>query len=229
MHIANALKAQLQAIQTALVNYNSAVANLNPPHPSLSWEEVIEYVFLSDFDLLRDTQQDICKKPWAMPAGCLAMDSYFKLLQAKEEIIHLNVEIPCLATYMRNEEAYLQVKKEEIWVANPALSHQIQVHRMEKSCYIEHHMTVLNTITSLKGYTSGALFGIWAKATTTPLPTSSSAASASGVVAPIIEEATVETEHDEDLKEEQVVEDEEMAILGAYYNVFELSLDTTQS
>ena len=162
-------------------------------------------------------------------AGHLAMDSYFKLLRAKEEIIRLNVEIPHLATYMCDEEAYMQVKKEEIRVANPTLAHQIQVHCMEKSCYIEHHMTVLNTITSLKGYTSGALFGIRAKATMTPLPTSSSATSASGVVAPIVEEATVETEHDKDLEEEQVVEDEETAILGAYYNVFELSLDTAQS
>ena len=36
----------------------------------------------------------------------------------------------------------------------------------------------------------------------------------------------METKCDEDLEEEQVVEDEETTILGAYYNVFELLLDT---
>jgi hypothetical protein len=124
-HIANALKARSQAIRTALVNYNSAVADLNPPRPSLSWEEVVEYAFLSDFDLLRDTRQDIRKKPWATPAGRLAMDGYFKLLRAKEEIVRLNVEIPRLATYMRDEEAYLQLKEKEVKATNPALAYQI--------------------------------------------------------------------------------------------------------
>jgi hypothetical protein len=87
---------------------------LNPLRPPLSWDEAVEYVFLSDFDLLRDTRQDIRKRPWATPAGHLAMDDYFKLLRAKEEILRLNIEIPRLATYMRDEEAYLQVKEEEV-------------------------------------------------------------------------------------------------------------------
>jgi len=34
--------------------------------------------FLADFDLLRDARQDISQRPWATPAGRLAMDLYFK-------------------------------------------------------------------------------------------------------------------------------------------------------
>jgi len=205
---------------------------LNPPRPSLSWEEVVEYAFLSDFDLLRDTRQDIRKRPWATPAGRLAMDGYFKLLRAKEEIVRLNVEIPRLATYMRDEEAYLQVKEEEVRAANPALACQIRLHRMEKSRYIEHHTAVLNDITSLKGYSGGPLFGTRRKAT--PLPTSPSlAVPAPGPVAPVLEEveenSSLEAERDEDLEEEQVGEDEDTEILGAFFNVFELSLDSHRS
>jgi hypothetical protein len=208
---------------------------LNPPRPPLSWEEVVEYTFISDFDLLRDTRQDIRKRAWATPAGRLAMDGYFKLLRAKEEILRLNVEIPRLATYMRDEEGYLQVKEDEVQSANPALAHQILLHRMEKSRYIEHHMAVLNNITSLKGYSGGPLLGTrrMSKATG-PLQTdqtsSSSAAPVPGGVTPVPEEMeedfSLEAEHDEDLEEEQAGEDEDTEILGAFFNVFELSLDS---
>ena len=65
---------------------------LNPPCPTLDWDQVVEYTFLADFDLLRDTRQDIRSRPWATPAARLAMDSYFKVLHAAEEIERLNVE-----------------------------------------------------------------------------------------------------------------------------------------
>ena len=66
---------------------------LFPPRPTLDWDQVVEYTFLADFDLLRDTRQDIRTCPWATPAACLAMDSYFKVLWAAEEIQCLNVHV----------------------------------------------------------------------------------------------------------------------------------------
>ncbi|KAF9070770.1 hypothetical protein BDP27DRAFT_1220166, partial [Rhodocollybia butyracea] len=51
-HIANALKARSQAICTTVTAYNDAAFELD--RPQLTWEQVLEYSFLSDFDLLRD-------------------------------------------------------------------------------------------------------------------------------------------------------------------------------
>ncbi|KAJ3859342.1 hypothetical protein EV359DRAFT_50996, partial [Lentinula novae-zelandiae] len=51
-HIADALKARSQVIRTAVTTYNIAASELN--RPKLSWDQVIEYTFLSDFDLLCD-------------------------------------------------------------------------------------------------------------------------------------------------------------------------------
>ena len=51
-HIANALKARSRAIRTALDRYNTAATALVPPRQLLDWEQVVEYAFLSDFDLL---------------------------------------------------------------------------------------------------------------------------------------------------------------------------------
>ncbi|KAH7875646.1 uncharacterized protein C8R40DRAFT_1022310, partial [Lentinula edodes] len=59
----------------------------------LSSDQGIEYTFLSDFDLLCDAWQDIHCESWAQPAACLALDQYYNLVHAKEEIMRLNKEI----------------------------------------------------------------------------------------------------------------------------------------
>jgi hypothetical protein len=86
------LKARSKAIRSALDRYNAAAAELG--RTQLDWDEVVEYAFLSDFDILHDTRQDIRKRPWAAPAGRFAMDNYFKLIRAQEEIRRLNIETP---------------------------------------------------------------------------------------------------------------------------------------
>lgn len=128
-HIGNALKSQSVAIRTALVKYNSAAANLSPPRQELSWEEVVEYAFLADFDLLRDTRQDIRTCPWSTPAVRQAMDGYFKLLCAKEEITCLNIEIPQFITFMCDEDAYLDSKSQEVGLTDPGLAYKINLQR----------------------------------------------------------------------------------------------------
>ncbi len=112
-HIGKALQSRSQAIQMALERYNNAARALDPPHPGLRWEQVIDYAFLSDFDLLRDPGtcegvQEMSKKVWATLAGRATMGRYFKIKRAEEEIDHLNIEIPHLGTYMEDEEYYLQ-------------------------------------------------------------------------------------------------------------------------
>ena len=93
-HIAKLLQSRSHAIKTALERYNVAAAAMCPPKPQLQWDQVVEYSFLSQFDLLRsDSREDISQRPWATPAGRLAMDLYFKVQRAHEEIQRLNVEI----------------------------------------------------------------------------------------------------------------------------------------
>ncbi|KAJ7369220.1 hypothetical protein DFH08DRAFT_619916, partial [Mycena albidolilacea] len=54
-HIAKALQARSKAVKNAIKNYNAAAILLDPPMPHLTWEQVVEYAFLADFDILRDT------------------------------------------------------------------------------------------------------------------------------------------------------------------------------
>ncbi|KAI6006788.1 hypothetical protein EDD15DRAFT_2139738, partial [Pisolithus albus] len=53
-HIAKALKARSAAIRTALDRFNAAARACSPPRRQLTFEEVVEYTFLADFDLLHN-------------------------------------------------------------------------------------------------------------------------------------------------------------------------------
>ncbi|KAG6806898.1 hypothetical protein H0H92_009665 [Tricholoma furcatifolium] len=125
-HIGKALKAQLQAIRTALDQYNAAANLLSPPRPSLTWDEVVDYTFLADFDLLHECQQNISERPWARPAARVLLDRFFKIERAREEIKRLNVEIKHVVTHMRDEEDFLLAKKEELAIAQPDLAYREQ-------------------------------------------------------------------------------------------------------
>ncbi|KAJ7577148.1 hypothetical protein C8J56DRAFT_1007247 [Mycena floridula] len=131
-HIGEAVKTRSQAIRTALNNYNTAATNLKPPRPALDWDTVIECAFLSEFEMLRDSRQDIRDKPWAKPAGRSLQDQYYKILRAHEEIIRCNMEITRLWTHMADEKVFLEACEQELLATNPALAYQVRQHRLER-------------------------------------------------------------------------------------------------
>jgi hypothetical protein len=140
-HIADALQSHSQAICNTLDRYNNAAKALIPPQRLLDWEDVVEYAFLADFDLLHDTRQDICSFPWATPAARAAIDQYFKILCAHEEIQWLNVEIPHVITYIRDEDTFLRGNKAQIRLTHPSLAHQVMLHRRERGCFNQYHLS----------------------------------------------------------------------------------------
>lgn len=152
-HIGQALQRRSSAIRAALDRYNAAALALKPPRSPLKWEDVVEYAFLSDFDLLRDARQNIQHRPWATPAGHLAMDTHFKILRAREEIVRLNVEIRHVATHIQDEDFYLCARQEAVCATDPALAHQIFVHRMLRGRFKEHHRLCLQAIAKTPGFT----------------------------------------------------------------------------
>jgi hypothetical protein len=103
-HIAKAIQGRSKAVKNTINRYNDTAAMLEPPMPVLTWEEVVEYAFLADFDILRDTRAEVQSRPWTRPAYRLAMDRYFKTLHAREEIKRLNIEIQRVVTWIRDED-----------------------------------------------------------------------------------------------------------------------------
>jgi hypothetical protein len=94
VHIAAGLKRRSEAIRNALGRYNMQAARLDPPREPLDWKTVITYTFLSEFDLLQFSHEDIREKQWAQPAIRDAVIKHFKLRCAQAEIDRLNVETP---------------------------------------------------------------------------------------------------------------------------------------
>jgi hypothetical protein len=58
-HIAKALQARSKGVRWALDRYNEAAVMLSPARTPLSWEQIVDYAFLVDFDLLREGREDI--------------------------------------------------------------------------------------------------------------------------------------------------------------------------
>jgi hypothetical protein len=73
----------------------------------LTWNNIVEYAFLTDFDLLRDSRPDIRDRPWSTPAARAALDQFFKIERAHEEIYHLNIEIPRVVMNIQDENCFL--------------------------------------------------------------------------------------------------------------------------
>ncbi|KAJ3925928.1 MAG: hypothetical protein NXY57DRAFT_906455, partial [Lentinula lateritia] len=51
-HIANTLKTHLKSIQSAIASCNEAAIALRPLCQTITWEEVLEFSFLGEFDIL---------------------------------------------------------------------------------------------------------------------------------------------------------------------------------
>ncbi|KAJ6459907.1 hypothetical protein C8R45DRAFT_1056176 [Mycena sanguinolenta] len=153
-HIAKALQARSRGVRSALDRYNATAAALSPPRTQLTWEQIVEYAFFADFDLLHEGREDIRSEPWAQPAGRLAMDQHFKLLRADEGITRLNLEIRRFVTHMVDEERFLVYHEERLCAEeNPALAHQVAVHRMEHGRYNASHMEHLMKLSKEDGFT----------------------------------------------------------------------------
>ncbi|KAJ7306958.1 hypothetical protein DFH08DRAFT_918538 [Mycena albidolilacea] len=152
-HIAKALQARSKAIRNAIDRYNKVALSMEPPMPTLDWDQVVNYGFLGDFDLLRDTTDSISSRPWTRRSYRLAMDSYFKILHAREEIQCLNIEIKRVVTWIDNEDRFLRKKEEELKETDPLLA----VQRGRSDLY---HMHRFWALAKVPGFTGSVVPGI---------------------------------------------------------------------
>ncbi|KAG1789326.1 hypothetical protein EV424DRAFT_1476376 [Suillus variegatus] len=152
-HIAKALQTRSIAIRSALNTYNAIAEAMHPPRKTLKWDEVVEYAFLADFDLLCDTRADVSQRPWASPVARRAMDLYFKMCRAREEIQRLNMEVRRLVTYIQDEDKYLRACEDQLKAVSPTLAHQVAIHRNVRGRFNSRHLKRVHEISTLPGFT----------------------------------------------------------------------------
>ncbi|KAG2101883.1 uncharacterized protein F5147DRAFT_746939 [Suillus discolor] len=133
------------AIQNAVQKYNDTASELQP-------------LFLEEFNLLHETQQDIRNKPWAKPAIQETMCQHLHILRAKEEILRCNVEVRRLQTAISAEDQMFvrtlaSLKALPIYVAVDAFCTQ--------RCHINVHiLSCITQIQALEGFTGDTSCGI---------------------------------------------------------------------
>lgn len=169
-HIAKALQARSKAVRSAIERYNVAASVLEPPMPALTWEQVVEYAFLADFDILRDTRAEVQSRPWTRPAYRLAMDRYFKTLRAREEIKRLNVEIPRVVTWIADENRFLrrmerglretEGKTEDEIERDIGMAVQVRLYRQRRGRFDDGHMRRFWALAKTPGFTASLIPGV---------------------------------------------------------------------
>ncbi|KAJ7473405.1 hypothetical protein FB451DRAFT_1035558 [Mycena latifolia] len=168
-HIAKALQARSKAVKHAIERYNTAAMLLVPPMAQLTWEQVVDYAFLADFDILRDTRAEIQSRPWMRPAYRVMMDRYFRTLRAKEEIRRLNIEIKRVVTWIHDEDLVLRQKAvalmavegkmEEEIQADQGMALQLRLYRERRGRFDDGHMRRFRALAKTPGFTGSLVPG----------------------------------------------------------------------
>ncbi|KAJ7674290.1 hypothetical protein B0H17DRAFT_894777, partial [Mycena rosella] len=139
-------KLQKHVTKAALARYNKAAAALTPKWCSLTWNEVVECTFLSDFNILHDPTGNADLRERATPAARQLMDTFFRIQRAKEEIPWLNIEICWLVTYIRDEEIFLLQKEAEVAQTDPHLAYFIRMYCNQRGRSDATHMARLRAM-----------------------------------------------------------------------------------
>lgn len=158
-HIAKALKSRSKAIRTAVDRYNAAAGRLVPPRAGLDIKTVLEYVFLGQFDLLRDSRFSVQEKPWTRAAEREAAVQFFKLRRSQEELVRLDVEVRRLAAYIADAEARIVQTIADLRATDAPLAHQL--HKREVTFFLINlvHRARLNEIMLMRGLDDGFMVG----------------------------------------------------------------------
>lgn len=153
--IGKAMKTRSKAIRTALKKYNSLAPQMDPPAPVLQWKDVMNYAFVSEFDLLHHaySHKDITQLPWALQINREIAAKYYKIKGARDEIVRLNIECRRLHTHIRDEEAHYVQVIHELSATSPLLASEVRRSYENRRRVNRIHRVRLNAIQSLDGFT----------------------------------------------------------------------------
>ncbi|KAG0692355.1 hypothetical protein DFH29DRAFT_764479, partial [Suillus ampliporus] len=152
MQIAKALKTRATAIRNALSQYNKHAAALDPPRAPITWEQVVEFSQLAEFDLLQDTRNQLHNKHWSIPHNRQALGKYFDLERSKEEIVCCNVETLHLRTKIQDDVIHFPAVIEQCHESNPPLAAEIQRRWYHLQSINTFHLSRIAQIHTLPGF-----------------------------------------------------------------------------
>jgi len=88
------------------------------------------------------------------------MDLFYKISHAQEQIDQLDVEVHHVATYIHDEDHYLDYMEEKVQMSNPHITHQSKIHHLVKGHFHSYHRCHLFNIAHLPGFSGDIQPGI---------------------------------------------------------------------
>lgn len=128
---------------------------MNPPAPTLQWKQLMEYSFISEFELLKHahSHHDISIKPWAAPLNREMALKHHKLKRAYEEINRVNHEARRLRTSIRDEHQLYEHHIDRLQDLDPPLASELQRVYAARRRVNNTHNTRLDILEALPNYT----------------------------------------------------------------------------
>ncbi|KAI0640725.1 hypothetical protein C8Q79DRAFT_920896 [Trametes meyenii] len=210
-YIAKNLQRRSEAIRTAVKQYNAAAQAITLPRPALDWVKVTHYAFLDEFELLRDTRNDIRAKPWAQPLAREAMKKYRRILRAREELIRCDVEVCRVHTWVVDENTALDWALREAQLRRDHIAGPLELYGVRRKQMNIRLLAVISQIHALDGFSGSKRPGRACKPLATPTTVS---AQSSPVMENVLQDTLEALSLDNNEYEEGAMDDLELAEIG---------------
>ena len=140
--------------------YNVAASALSPPRPTVDWAKVSHYGFLDEFNLLRDTREDVREKPWARPVHQETVKQYLRIQRAHEEILRCNVEIRRLHTAIVDEHQRFDTVLDHLRHVDHPIQGAVLEYTMRRRRTNDHILAHIQQTFDLDGFSGDKSVGI---------------------------------------------------------------------
>ena len=150
--IAKNLQKRCKAIRTAVRQYNTAAAALNPPRPALDWSKVSHFSFVEEFTLLQDTRNDIRAHKWAQPLVRETMRTARRIKRAEEELEHVHREARRVHTSICDEDALFTKVLQDLSQQNALITPCVVDYVRRRRAINAHILAYLRRLYSLDDY-----------------------------------------------------------------------------
>ena len=119
----------------------------------MSWSQIVDYVYLGEFDVLRLGISDRSHEKWTKQVHREAAIKFFKLCRAREEIRRLNVEVRRLEFSMQTESNKVTVMLRTLATEDPPLASELQRQWKYRSSVNDVHRNRLAELRTMSYFT----------------------------------------------------------------------------
>lgn len=125
-----------------------------PPAPLLEWKQLMDYSFISEFDILKHTHshRDITTEPWTAPLNREMATKHHKLKRAYEEIDRIHHEGPRLRTSIYDEHSLYIHHINRLQELNPPLASELERLWAQRRRVNATHIERLDILEAIAGY-----------------------------------------------------------------------------